>query len=835
MHHATGMISSNNHVETNDLVRDAREDHRQSAIILDGTATGGETEKHTTIAHPDLRDWLLKEESMLGVPTKDAPADSHPDIQAAIGTTSDHSNTKKKLTMEDCFCERYPHRCPINKGSAEWDGWIMTVENGQCLPDSCSCDQFPDTTEPNEVLADLEYTSQGDVYGKVVELEEGGLFDLPSPGARAEDYQYDAQRLLGIHRDDVQPDDQAEPPNQPISSTATNHIPWRLPDCVEWMRNPPPTEFCMEDFPWVGELSEGYVKSKKYRQEGCSCEDRSGLYDGAIRLSQGTEYCEAITRSNPNFTYPPLIIDFSKAGAEASNDLLQQHLSSIAPALPLHEVRIITVTAEMWYSDWTLLEEFFTRVPCLTDVHWSTEGPIPPSIISILAKKEPKVKLHYKLLLDNWSAKEEWYTWLNDGANKDSHVYTEAISSRSAIFNSTNLHSLTADVIYGHEDDFDDMSFVFSILSSCPNIRSLSLTITYVGDDFGGFTPNAFDFLSHPEVKFPPLEILKLSDYAFDERSDGGPEWSYNDGQDWRVIIKEWLWNSADDDDYFPRPVRPEWDNRTNLDAWKDAMNFSHIHTLDLAWRSFTPQALKGLNASVLPSLKHLSLRHGYHAHLDTILAFLNTTANPLQTLNFHNILSQPVNLDTLFEVITSRHSSTLKSFSMTTRDSTHHLAIPQLSYLLSHCPELSNLEIAFPRHPYTLSPRLKFEPFTPLLLAENLSSLTIHFPSPDPIYGTYHNQYVDNINLEKVVAELLDPVRTKVYLEELYSWIRSRKAGNAMEMMEVYVGDWEDRDYTGLGARYWGRVERWECFVEKEGEGVCVNTYTLLEEDSWM
>jgi hypothetical protein len=58
------------------------------------------------------------------------------------------------------------------------------------------------------------------------------------------------------------------------------------------------------------------------------------------------------------------------------------------------------------------------------------------------------------------------------------------------------------------------------------------------------------------------------------------------------------------------------------------------------------------------------------------------------------------------------------------------------------------------------------------------------------------------------------------------------------MEMMEVYVGDWENREYTGLGTRYRGRVEKWECFVEKEGvnegEAVCVNTYTGREEDSW-
>jgi hypothetical protein len=815
MHHAIGTISYYDPDETTNLTIDAREDHRQSSIIPDGTAAGGETEKRTAVAHPDLRDWLPKEGNMLGIPTKDAPAEFHQDTQSE---------------MEVCFCQMYSHRCPINKGSAEWDGWIMNLENWQYLTDGCSPRQSSDTMELKEAPDDREHSSRSDDDGNFVMLRKESLFDLPSTDARGEGHQYDAQHLLGIPRPEVQSDDQESPSKQPMSSTGTHHMPWRLPDCMELIRNPSLTELCMEDFPWVGERPEGYEKKKRYRQEDCSCEDRSGLHDGTRTLSQGTEYCEEITRSNPNFTYPPLIIDFSWAGAEDSNDLLRQYLSNVTPALPLHEAGIITVTAHMWYNDWTLLEEFFTRVPCLTDVHWSTELPIPTSIISILAKKEPKVKLHYKLLLNNWSERQEWHDRSYGGANKDTQIWAEAISSRSAIFNFIILHSLTADIIYGHETNFEDMSFVFSVLSSCPNIRSLSLTIDYVGDDFGGFTPNAFDFLSHPEVKFPPLEILKLSNYALDERSDGGREWSYNDGQDWEAIICEWM-QDPDGDDEFPRAVRPEWDNRTNLDAWKDAMDFSHIQTLELAWRSSAPQTLKGFNASVLSSLKHLSLRH-YFGDLDTITDFLNTTANPLETLNLHNAPSQPVDLDTLFEVITSRHGSTLKSFSMTTRDSTHQLAIPQLSYLLSHCTELSNLDIAFPRHPYYLSPPFKFEPFTPLLLASNLSNLTVHFPSPD---RAYHNQYVNKLNKEKVEAEELDPVRTKVYLEELYSWIRSRKVGEAIEMMEVYVGDWEGKDYVGLLGSYFGRVERWECSVENEGGRECVNTYMKTEENSRM
>jgi hypothetical protein len=301
--------------------------------------------------------------------------------------------------------------------------------------------------------------------------------------------------------------------------------------------------------------------------------------------------------------------------------------------------------------------------------------------------------------------------------DKNVSRWTEAVSSRSAIFNSTNVHSFTADIIYGYEPDFDDISFVFSALSACPNIRTFSLKITYEGDAFGGFTPNAFDFLSHPNIQFPPLEILKLSSYDFDERSDGGYVWSYNDGQDWLAMQDEWWSYGHPSDNNPPTPVRPEWDNRTNLDAWKDAIDFSHIHTLELAWQSATAQTLKGLNASVLPSLKHLTLKQrSSYEDLEAILDILNTTANPLETLNLHNIDFQLADIKSLLIVMTSHHCSTLTSFSMTTSTSTQHFTTPQLTRLLKHCTEIASLDIAFPRYSYALDPFLKFEPFTPLL-----------------------------------------------------------------------------------------------------------------------
>jgi hypothetical protein len=154
------------------LVRDVRETHGQTAIILDSISTGGETEEHTTIAVPDQRGDLPTEKSLSDVPTTADRSDSQSDAQAVMGVTSDLPNTKKEYTIEDFFCQRYSDLCPINTGSAEWDEWVTTVGDWQYLPEKCSSDQSSDMTEPNEAPDELEYGSQGDVYGKFVELEE---------------------------------------------------------------------------------------------------------------------------------------------------------------------------------------------------------------------------------------------------------------------------------------------------------------------------------------------------------------------------------------------------------------------------------------------------------------------------------------------------------------------------------------------------------------------------------------------------------------------------------------------------------------------------------------
>jgi len=78
----------------------------------------------------------------------------------------------------------------------------------------------------------------------------------------------------------------------------------------------------------------------------------------------------------------------------------------------------------------------------------------------------------------------------------------EQRKERELILGSKILHSLTTNLDYGHQDNWADMQMVFDILTFCPNIRELEIGLE--NNTCGlGWTPWAFGFRSHPDVKFP--------------------------------------------------------------------------------------------------------------------------------------------------------------------------------------------------------------------------------------------------------------------------------------------------------------------------------------------
>lgn len=166
-----------------------------------------------------------------------------------------------------------------------------------------------------------------------------------------------------------------------------------------------------------------------------------------------------------------------------------------------------------------------------------------------------------------------------------------------------------------------------------PNIRELDLTIGHSGCVLGGGQPYAFDFTSHPEAKFPPLEVLKLNGYDLESTSN----------KDWAVAPE---WNEYGGF-YHGSGARsqkssfPEEPKRMNNEEWLDAIDWSHIHTLHLT--GAPPKVFQHLPAETLLSLKHLSLigygiREDFPEMAQAHEAVLTSTILPLESISLQNV-----------------------------------------------------------------------------------------------------------------------------------------------------------------------------------------------------
>jgi hypothetical protein len=253
-------------------------------------------------------------------------------------------------------------------------------------------------------------------------------------------------------------------------------------------------------------------------------------------------------------------------------------------------VREISILGFAYPDDTHQLPSLFEKLTNLEILHWKAQEPIPPSIVQILERNSPSCQLNYTLNLSQDLRPE-----VRDRASPDDSVVKSSL-----------LRALKVDIMYGGENNFADLSLVFKILTTCPNLRSLELSIHHHGCVVGGWTPYAFDFRSNPNTKFPPLEVLKLDGYDLDEDSDGGYAWYFDDAPlfNWTAFYEEEL-------EPPPRPVRKESDRRSNLDCWLDAMDWSQLHNLELKSSSLSTATIAKLQGGLLPKLRYVAFSKG--------------------------------------------------------------------------------------------------------------------------------------------------------------------------------------------------------------------------------
>ncbi|KAH8601761.1 hypothetical protein B0O99DRAFT_588944 [Bisporella sp. PMI_857] len=426
-----------------------------------------------------------------------------------------------------------------------------------------------------------------------------------------------------------------------------------------------------------------------------------------------------------------IVIDYSDpVKANASNQLLESIVAQFVDCRTIHELSVIGYPS---LGNWTLLQTAIDILPKIETLYWTSQHPIPGTILRSLEHNHPSCRLYYTLPFNfrkdpfdpAYDVDLEWDPY--DGEDPGYWRRKDLLKQRDldllpSIINSINLYSLVADIEYNSEDNLSDLELVFNTISSTPNLRELDLRLHTVGCLLG-YSPFAFDFLSNSDVRFPPLEAVKISGYDFDERSDGGEVW-LEKKSNW-VGISNGTAN---------KPQRRDHDSRTSLDVWLEIMDWSHLHTLELGSPSTTTIAkLK----HVLPNVRHLSLRSGnwdWRASKEmniskAITSFVQQQLQPLESFVLHNIKMD--SWETFLGLESSSGSAwrNLESFYVGSDENINIIDNVALATLITTAPELRKLDVNVRRPGGEAWDDGEYGVFAAF---PSLQNLTLRFPTPD-------------------------------------------------------------------------------------------------------
>lgn len=502
-----------------------------------------------------------------------------------------------------------------------------------------------------------------------------------------------------------------------------------------------------------------------------------------------------------------MTFDFSKYRAKLTELWLNFLISPRADPNGFNRdsVREITLKGNEWFALLPLVEHAFSKMRGIEKVNWDIRQPVTDKILWSLEINNPESKLYYSF-------------------------HSRAGDPSFSLVNSTLLYAVTADIGYAWNANYAPLDFIFAALSAAPNIRELDLFLHAGGCDQGMGNPFAFPFLSNPSVKFPPLEVLRLDGYSLNERSDGGMAWAWRGKrEEWDAKWKEHLDNDDDDAEPPPFPERDADDGRTNLEAWMEAMDWSNLHTLHLAYPSKTD--LDRLRGPALPSLKHLSIKAAaeWGATQDEILSFVvNGTPNLLHSISLQNMGAESGN-----ELLKSLNTSPtltqeLRQFSYGAGgENIFFLNQSRLSVLLVQSPNIEHLDVNVPRK-FNMSME-SGGLFNDILSTPTLKHLTLRFPSPDQHFAGMGRQSELSDSYSEMRQKYMkvkdegdetDPLINHAAATKLFEDMRGRKKEAELEELEFYVGYWDHRFERRLMGNLILRVAYWKCTVSYGCQG---------------
>ena len=425
-------------------------------------------------------------------------------------------------------------------------------------------------------------------------------------------------------------------------------------------------------------------------------------------------------------------------------------------------------------ANFTAISSAIRSIKELKELDWQNKAPLPGVILKTLSTYHPDCRLRYDMQFSNWDMYADDYVPIQ-AVGDEPHRDIRA-RARRLIVGSTNLHALKAHIGYGSQPDAESLKLIRDILTDCPNLRELDLSISHDGCVFDWPQPYSFDF-TQSSAPFTPLEVLKLQGYRLDDPYEGqvlryrrvypGEDelrWPWKSLPSWIVyqlcnLFEPLLY------DVIKKPRTPKPDacqsvgccehssiETTNLDGWLERMDFSKLQTVDLGSMSVV-SLLKLQKANVLTNVSTLHLHGGNKCFADLLPDFMTTLRKPLSTLCLRSIDFS--NISTLVPSI-AKHGDSLTSLHLTEHQESRlhwchqdepgrensllcrafgrgtwydphvYLNTSSLLDLSSACPKLTHLDIDLDRNATTLMPD-----YSALAILRNLSSLTLRFESP--------------------------------------------------------------------------------------------------------
>ena len=393
---------------------------------------------------------------------------------------------------------------------------------------------------------------------------------------------------------------------------------------------------------------------------------------------------------------------------------------------------------------------------------------------------------------------------------------------------------------------FSSMAGIHAALLRCPDIATLQVRATLMGcSDW----PDRFNFPFDPRggSRYPSApQVLSLEGYDADQIEDNPCEDRF--APSWRERLTFWTqprraWRCLD---YVPLPEAQR--NKTNLDLWLDAMDFSQIHTLHLnhtdGLYTLTEQVVQKL-PSRLTSLKSLAVCDAVGEQF--ILALPISSLRHLSWQNpgrddrngkvrdWDAALPDPL---PPLEPVLRHQGSFLLSFDYHT-DEYESLACPtlgveELSQLVTLAPGLQSLTLDLSRQPDGTESGGQHWPWENLrVLAQGLpelTDLTIYFDLASECHrvesranpwGLYKPGEVSNCTEHHAQPRL-----NQTSAVEMARFLRQQQPGQRLRSVSFRAGDWT-RPWDGplRGGDSWleGRRDSVDCRMDQPtavGEG---------------